>query len=155
MGVISKRGFGTAILIGLDDNTSMRPTSDQGWTIYILRKRPLPLRVRVTSTVDMSPNTPVRKVISALAEFFVITALSKLFWWMHIPNRYSFANCEICLHYKLTVLLPCNGCSTAPMNNLTQLTMIVFFGQPSAAPTLPSHLILLKTSSQAILSTLH
>ena len=72
--------------------------------------RLFPPHVQDISTVDMSPNAPVRKAIGALAEFFVITALSKIFWWMHIPNRYSLSSCEVCLHYKLTVLLPCDDC---------------------------------------------
>jgi hypothetical protein len=58
----------------------------------------------------MTPNTPVGKMMGALAEYVTITALSKIFWWMHIPNRYSLSNCDICLRYRLTVLLPCDDC---------------------------------------------
>jgi hypothetical protein len=49
-------------------------------------------------------------MIGALAEYVMITALSKVFWWVHIPNRYSLSNCDVCLRYRLTVLHPCNGC---------------------------------------------
>jgi hypothetical protein len=69
-----------------------------------------PAKDQRSSAENMNSNTPVGKVIGALAEYVIITALSKLFWWMHIPNRYSLFNCEVCLRYKLTVLLPCNDC---------------------------------------------
>jgi hypothetical protein len=58
----------------------------------------------------MTPNTPVGKMIGALAEYVMIIALSRVFWWMHIPNRYSLSNCDICLCPRLTVLLPCDDC---------------------------------------------
>jgi hypothetical protein len=65
---------------------------------------------RSPGKTKMTPNTPVGKMIGALAEYVMITALSKIFWWMHIPDRYSLSNCDVCLRYRLTVLLPCNGC---------------------------------------------
>jgi hypothetical protein len=72
--------------------------------------RPAQHRIKSNHLRAMTPNTPVSKVISALTEYVIITALSKILWWMHIPNRYSLATFKVCVRYKLTVLLPCDDC---------------------------------------------
>jgi hypothetical protein len=54
----------------------------------------------------MTPNTPVGKIMGALAEYVMMADLSKISRSMHIPNRYSLFDCNMCLRYRLTVVLP-------------------------------------------------
>jgi hypothetical protein len=58
----------------------------------------------------MNSSSQVGRTLNAFAEFLIISALAKIFWWMHMPQRYRLSSCEICFRFRLTVLLPCEDC---------------------------------------------